>query len=989
MNKKFLSAILFGALMVSSTGTFVSCKDYDDDIDELRAGLEQVTSDLSKLSYVKSVSYNNGKLTIVDGEGKSTDYTVSQEMPTYSISIENGKVILKSGTTVVSEAELPATIDTKFDASKLTIGTDGVVMYDGVATGVTINNQTLKNSIVEKKAEDGSVIGYTITINGQSYDLLSGTIFVSSLSYIPTNINADLGEVAYFPVIGTDDNSTFEKGKYEYNWNKEALYTTMVNGWCDFSFKVNPAGVNKVNFKPVGFVGATAYTRGTNLPTLNEAFAYADNTLTVKASAKNFAMFILGNDYDDPDGAELSNDLDVNEVNTIALQVQNINGTEEADVVTSKYVPVKRMVVEQEDVKIGLNRNKANKEDLTLKNFQELSQMYEQAATATDVQTYLDQVPVLLEVPFAGTTELSKLVETFAVKFHTNTAYDSPVSQYLLSSLGFDAVTYKYSVESYKKAEVDQTMRYLNLAANGDITFDQNNTAAIERTPVIKVQAYIGETLVMSKLLKIQVMKTLQEDVVKNVDDIKDFVIAFNGNLQFVDFDQIFNFCGFSKAQFVEAYSTHKAAQPTWKIQVKNATGEYVDFVPETGKQISDYFTIPGSTTTGELNIEGGALNANNNLVLYTKEIVKPASYRLVMTFSTAVTSVKYKNLTVVDEFTVKNPVISANIDTKQWKNGNAQFNVQAPATGYTPDECIFDVDLNSYFVSNAAGTINAGKATLKWNPTAPTASTILEAGGATYVQATYTGYTAEFEFAGDATTMIAGQTVTVTKKQIKIGSDIVATINGDNLELSETAKTKELLSAGGFTIKNVLLKVNYSNGDINVMNFNIDVCRPLALDKAAAGAFTDAVDLGSDIEFGKIISMKDWRGEAVTIPGTTTTAEKLGTFYDVKTWSLTHPFITDAAGKLDNSKILTNLKADEHGNWVPDNTLTYEKAEVTLPVTTNLTTKLDNGKYYLNYKTNMATVTAAYKMWVPVQVQYKWGVVNGVVEITVNPRNK
>ena len=33
MNKKFLSAILFGALMVSSTGTSVSCKDYDDDID--------------------------------------------------------------------------------------------------------------------------------------------------------------------------------------------------------------------------------------------------------------------------------------------------------------------------------------------------------------------------------------------------------------------------------------------------------------------------------------------------------------------------------------------------------------------------------------------------------------------------------------------------------------------------------------------------------------------------------------------------------------------------------------------------------------------------------------------------------------------------------------------------------------------------------------------------------------------------------------------
>lgn len=32
MNKKYLSAVLFGALLASTTGTFTSCKDYDDDI---------------------------------------------------------------------------------------------------------------------------------------------------------------------------------------------------------------------------------------------------------------------------------------------------------------------------------------------------------------------------------------------------------------------------------------------------------------------------------------------------------------------------------------------------------------------------------------------------------------------------------------------------------------------------------------------------------------------------------------------------------------------------------------------------------------------------------------------------------------------------------------------------------------------------------------------------------------------------------------------
>ena len=50
MNKKFLSAILFGALMVSSTGTFVSCKDYDDDIDGINKELSQPLQNYRKKS---------------------------------------------------------------------------------------------------------------------------------------------------------------------------------------------------------------------------------------------------------------------------------------------------------------------------------------------------------------------------------------------------------------------------------------------------------------------------------------------------------------------------------------------------------------------------------------------------------------------------------------------------------------------------------------------------------------------------------------------------------------------------------------------------------------------------------------------------------------------------------------------------------------------------------------------------------------------------
>ncbi|WP_304717776.1 PL29 family lyase N-terminal domain-containing protein, partial [Phocaeicola sartorii] len=75
-NKKFLSAILFGALMVSSTGTFVSCKDYDDDIDNINKELTDIKATIASLDAAikagKSISSytavaNGYELTFTDG----------------------------------------------------------------------------------------------------------------------------------------------------------------------------------------------------------------------------------------------------------------------------------------------------------------------------------------------------------------------------------------------------------------------------------------------------------------------------------------------------------------------------------------------------------------------------------------------------------------------------------------------------------------------------------------------------------------------------------------------------------------------------------------------------------------------------------------------------------------------------------------------------------------------------------------------------------
>ena len=49
MKKKFISALLFGAILAASSSTLVSCKDYDDDISNLQGQITTNASDLSEL----------------------------------------------------------------------------------------------------------------------------------------------------------------------------------------------------------------------------------------------------------------------------------------------------------------------------------------------------------------------------------------------------------------------------------------------------------------------------------------------------------------------------------------------------------------------------------------------------------------------------------------------------------------------------------------------------------------------------------------------------------------------------------------------------------------------------------------------------------------------------------------------------------------------------------------------------------------------------
>ena len=184
MNKKFLSAILFGALMVTSTGTFVSCKDYDDDIDEINSKIDKIETTLSELESkigdkgVTSVTFDEktGVLTVVDGTGTKT-YTIKTTAPDVdelTITIEgkdlkvDGKVIGQVGDTVAVK--------------------NGELTINGTATGIKVGQYAI--------LDNQSVGTVTITLpdaNGklQTVELMKASAALTSVQFqnAPTFIN--------------------------------------------------------------------------------------------------------------------------------------------------------------------------------------------------------------------------------------------------------------------------------------------------------------------------------------------------------------------------------------------------------------------------------------------------------------------------------------------------------------------------------------------------------------------------------------------------------------------------------------------------------------------------------------------------------------------------------------------------------------------------------------------------------------------------------
>ena len=284
MRKKYLSALLFGALLFASAGTFTSCKDYDDDINGLRTEITDLKSTVTELQnavengkYVTAVSNSGNTITFTFSDGSTTPITLEDEKGSVVTVNEDGVLCIDGEPTDIKAA----TADPDGEATKcqVIIGEDNcwqVLQEDGTykTTNIPVSGVNVSGSEAE---------GYTLTIfdeTGKSTTVKLPTA-ASAISEIilAGDYNTAIELTLSSTLFTLDDGTTgFNGSTFRTNWKGAKTLPT------DGSYIIRPdasANAIKMRVNPVDVDASIVNFKLTN--SLNQDL----ESMTLKADPEN------------------------------------------------------------------------------------------------------------------------------------------------------------------------------------------------------------------------------------------------------------------------------------------------------------------------------------------------------------------------------------------------------------------------------------------------------------------------------------------------------------------------------------------------------------------------------------------------------------------------------------------------------------------------------------------------------------------------------
>ena len=938
MNKKFLSAILFGALVATTTSTFVSCKDYDDDIENLQGQIDGLKSSLTS-----EVSTLRSELAAAKTE-LSADLADAQAA--LEAKIEDGA----AGNAAALEEEVTSlkskisSIETKLAAIATLQGEIDALEAELTATSAanTAALNAIKTSLNEFKAEVEGLFKKTLNslvLNPQLYYGGIEAVQVSAIEYKALTLknvspNADNSKDA--PV--------------------EATTKTQMTPLLAATYHMNPStadlsGLTKANFK---FLVEDKVSRAAGLTYEIVDFKTDKGDLTVSAKFTN--------------GAFAEGD----KVTTLALEV----ALEEGKTVTSDYAAV---YAEKVTGFVLDNENTNPKGSVSC------DPLYKKAEDA------IANAPIA-KVAWNSTVDLADYVETHYFNDKNKCAL---LPEATLAGYGF---SYKYELVGYIDG-ANKTSQSVHAALNGSVLRPQmpadgqaaawgaeQSQATVGRMPLVRVTLVDNNSNknVAVGYVKVEITATPGNNTIGATAAYtfaEKFTLscreeAFGHKVAWYQIEEtILKQLGISKAEFKANYTFDgkyydKAALDAKEVTYKNneiAAAVVVDEVEGTTTEVLKMTVAANYAYEAFLK-----QTSISTIVRYSKNTGVDAlgnnTYDYVyvtLTWAPSPLNVKPEG-TIADTDKIKQYWFAKN--NAEGGSGYEEIHVNANVPGTEKlSTTNFKKNILETFVDanitisgvDAVYTDFEDKDLIKELVFATTQSTTPLTGT--------DGNSYAIKASADGKSLNAHKIVS-GKAQVT-GTEIVKLVD-NTIQYVDNAVAKALLNAAGREelAKNVTATILVKEANtckkalvkLNNNTFDVKFLRPISVAQASMDSFKDGVDVGAA---GSKVALKlnftDWRGYAFPSVGDT----------DYKDY-YAHYGVESIKAQLD--KATTNVS----GTWAK----LPSGMEVKYTEATTISNK-DFGT--VTYVNNNAEV-GNFSIKVPFTITYVWGEINIVVEFQV-----
>ena len=530
MIKKFLSATLYGALLLGLSGAFVACKDYDEDIQGLDDRLTAVENKVTELeaainagAVITNVETTSTGVTVTLSDGTSFNLTNGRDgqdgqdgaagAPGSVVEIIDGYWYIDGVNTGLAAqgpkgeqgeqgpAGPQGPQGDKGDQGEQgpagpqgpqgdpgADGLNGDYYYpctdqadENYGKWIKVNGETGEETVTDMEwlpagtltavwdTENGylTIANIIDSVTGEPTSYTIKTFEqLTSIAFIPTEIKDGMGIMDYYSL--TIWNSTSKEYEFEVASNLK------------MPFRLNP-GNAKIDFETM-------------------SFSFIDRKVAVRAAGDNNSFLsVVGTPVHN--GDELIVTAKANSIKALAANEHNIvalQAVEDNRAIVSDYV-----IINSEELK---NYGIAKEEDSKPLN----PTVYYTTTEPTSVS--------------AATTADAELVYNQSLDLKTvSEAWAKDVDKSLVEAGFSEYLTYKFSETKVKGEDDTEQDYYTSVTEDGIMTVDNANVAAIGRKPVVKVEAFINGKLIATGYIVVEVRRAPSVDltpleITKNIE---------------------------------------------------------------------------------------------------------------------------------------------------------------------------------------------------------------------------------------------------------------------------------------------------------------------------------------------------------------------------------------------------------------------------------------------------------------------------------------